>query len=253
MREIGGIKAGGGGGGSAIRPGREAQVLRRRLAGDLGGLPATVYARIWRELIAAYCRLQGPLSVAVCAKEKSVGYWDVARDHFGSATRMTLHHAPGLVVREVAEGRATVGLLPVLVTEESDPWWRSLRGTPGEPQVMARLPFVDGGGPRFENLQAMVIAALPYDPSGDDLSWLTVKSSEVLSRRTLNDHVRVAGFDGSIIATIEERQTADYLIEAAGHIAADDPRLADLAKRLPRGCRIAVIGAYARPIKVAVS
>jgi chorismate mutase len=249
VRQIGAIK--GVAAGSPLRPGREAEVLRRRLTHDLGGLSGAVYARIWRELIAAYCRLQGSLSVAVCATEKSVGYWDLARDHFGSATRMALHHAPGLVVREVAEGRAIVGLLPMPVFEEPDPWWRALRSVPRTPQVIAKLPFYEGDGGRLENLQAVVISKVPYDPSSDDATWLTIAAREMLSWRTLNDHVKKAGLDGRIIATLEERQGADYLIETAGFVTSGDARLVDLTRRLPSGARIDVIGSYARPFRPA--
>ncbi|MSO65165.1 MAG: chorismate mutase [Alphaproteobacteria bacterium] len=235
--------------GAGMRPGREAEVLRRRLAADLGGLPATVFARIWRELIAAFCRLQGPLEVAVCTTEKSIGYWDLARDHFGSATRMSLHHAPGLVIRAVSGGAATVGLLPMPVAEEKDSWWRMLEGTPGSPHVIAKLPFCVNPG-RIENCQAMVIGCLPYDGSTDDLSWLSLAADAALSRRSLNDLVRRIGFAGQLIATYEEGGRADYLLETSGFVRRDDSRVVDLAKQLPSSSRVAVIGSYARPLAV---
>ena len=124
VRRVGEAK----GGGPILRPGREAKVMRALLAGPDTGLPQPVVGRIWRELIAAYCRLQGKLEVAVCAPEKSVGYWDLARDHFGSATRMSLHKSPTVVLRAVSEGDATVGILPLPQDGEADPWWRYMSG-----------------------------------------------------------------------------------------------------------------------------
>ncbi|MCH9020463.1 MAG: chorismate mutase, partial [Proteobacteria bacterium] len=74
-----------------IRPAREAEIMRRLIDRHRGRFPASVVVRLWREVLAATSRLQGPFSVAVHAPEKSVGYWDLARDHFGSGTKMTLH------------------------------------------------------------------------------------------------------------------------------------------------------------------
>ena len=56
-----------GDGGSRIRPGREAQVLRRLVARHRGAFPKPVVARIWRDIVAALTTLQGPFVVAVHA------------------------------------------------------------------------------------------------------------------------------------------------------------------------------------------
>lgn len=244
VRRVGAAK----GGGPILRPGREATVLRTLLAGTETGLPQPVVGRIWRELIAAYCRLQGPLEVAVCAPEKSVGYWDLARDHFGSATHMSLHKSPTVVLRAVSEGAATVGILPQPHDGEADPWWRYMSGGGDNmPRVIGRLPFVDNPGARFEDLQAMVVGCLPYDASGDDLSWLVVSTDEQISRRSLTDHLKAVDLGGRAISSFSERGTGDsYLFEVDGFVTAADPRLAAFAKRVG-SARLSAAGSYARP------
>jgi len=244
VRRVGAAK----GGGPILRPGREAKVLRTLLAGTETGLPQPVVGRIWRELIAAYCSLQGPLEVAVCAPEKSVGYWDLARDHFGSATHMSLHKSPTVVLRAVSEGAATVGILPQPHDGEPDPWWRYMSGGGDNmPRVIGRLPFVDNPGARFEDLQAMVVGCLPYDESGDDLSWLVVSTGEQISRRSLTDHLKEVGLGGRAISSFSERGTGDaYLFEVDGYVTAGDPRLAAFAKRVGTA-RLSAAGSYARP------
>ncbi len=235
-----------------MRPGREAVLLRERLASASEKVPRVVVARIWREIIASSCRAQGPLTVAVCAPEKSVGYWDLARDHFGSATPMSLHKSPQLVVRAVGEGVATVGLLPVPQEDDAEPWWRYMASTLVEgPRIIARLPFCGNPGARFENLEALAIAQLDVDESGDDVSFLVVPASDKLSRGSFNGLVQDAGFNGHIAATYEEGGQAPrlYLVEVAGFVAAGDPRLADLANRLgDQGGQVFAIGSYARPL-----
>ncbi|MDA0368964.1 MAG: chorismate mutase [Proteobacteria bacterium] len=245
VRRIGEAK----GGGPILRPGREAKVLRALLAGPATGLPAPVVGRIWRELIAAYCSLQGTLEVAVCAPEKSVGYWDLARDHFGSATHMSLHKSPSVVLRAVSEGQATVGILPLPQDGEADPWWRYMSGDGDNmPRIIGRLPFVDNPGARFEDLQAMVVGCLPYDEGGDDVSWLVASTSEQISRRSLTDHLKAVDLGGRAITSFAERGTGDaHLFEVDGYVTATDPRLAAFAKRVGGNAWLSAAGSYARP------
>ncbi len=235
-----------------MRPGREAILLRRRLEAASEGMPTVVISRIWREIIAAFCRAQGPFSVAVCAPEKSVGYWDLARDHFGSATPMSLHKSPHVVVRAVGEGEVSVGLLPVPQEDDPEPWWRYLIGAgPDRPRVIARLPFCANPGARFEDLEALAVALLDYDESGDDVSLLAVPASDRMSRASFNALVREAGFDGHAIAVFDESGTEPgrfYLVQASGFIGAGDPRMRGLEERLgDQGGEVFHIGGYATP------
>ena len=92
-----------------MRPSREARLLRRLAAKEDGPLPKAVVIRLWREIIAGVLRLQGPFSLAVYAPEGANGYWDLARDHFGSLTPATAHDSPQQVLNAVTAGRASVG------------------------------------------------------------------------------------------------------------------------------------------------
>ena len=49
----------------ALRPGREAAIIRRLLARHTGHLPPQALVRLWRELLAATTAMQGPFVVAV--------------------------------------------------------------------------------------------------------------------------------------------------------------------------------------------
>jgi chorismate mutase-like protein len=81
-----------------MRPGREAEVLRRRCASHAGPLPPAVLARLWREIISAFTRLQGPAEVALFAPRKSATYWDLARSHFGGGTPINVHASAAVVI-----------------------------------------------------------------------------------------------------------------------------------------------------------
>jgi chorismate mutase len=56
--------------GPALRPGREAVILRRLLARHSGPLPRGALVRLWRELLAAMTAMQSPLPVATCLPER---------------------------------------------------------------------------------------------------------------------------------------------------------------------------------------
>src|SRR5436190_2555282 len=91
-------------GGLSLRPGREAEVLRQRLAAHDGAFPAAAVYRMWREMMSAFSLMQTPgLKVAVCRSNDQPGYWDLARDHFGCQVPMVAYESPAPVL---AEGRA---------------------------------------------------------------------------------------------------------------------------------------------------
>ena len=85
-------------GGLALRPGREAQVMRQRLATHQGPFPAAAVYRMWREMMCAFTLMQTPdIKIAICRPHDQPGYWDLARDHFGCqiTVRRQRHAGPG--------------------------------------------------------------------------------------------------------------------------------------------------------------
>ncbi len=239
---------------AVIQPGREAAILRRLLDRHGGPLPRAVIASIWRQVIAAMVRLQGPLSVAVCAPQHSVGYWDLARSHYGVSTPMTLHRSHHVVLRSVVQGESTVGLLPVPQEDDANPWWPSLAAAPASaPRVIARLPFVDLGDGRFEELSALVVATSDADETGADVSLLVAAAHTEVSRARLNEYLQSAGLDGGCRAVVRASSNNPeilHLIEIADFVAKKERRLDDLLALADGDIkRIVRIGGYAAPIR----
>ncbi len=236
-----------------IRPEREAMILRRLADRHAGKLPAMVMVRVWREILAAAADMQSPLTVAVYAPDDAVGYWDLARDHYGSGTRMSLHGAANAVVRAVVDGTATVGVVPLPQDGEAEPWWPLLVGA-GEnaPSVVTGLPFVANDARPAEPAGALAIAHMTQQPTGDDVSMIVVEADAEVSRDTLNEAFTTAGLAASIVAVwrdADNGETRLHLAQAADFLAPDDARLAALAAALAeRVLRIVPLGGYAVPL-----
>jgi chorismate mutase len=248
VRRIAEVKGDRHDGRSAQRPAREAQILRG-LAERAGGLfPVPVLVRMWRELIASLTRLQTPLSVAVFAPgERALQIWDLARDHFGSATAMVPVDRPIQALRALADGSATVAVLPLPSDDES--WWVSLMSEHElRLRAFARLPFVSSHG---EEVRALALGQLEIEPSGDDLTLLAVEAAPGLSRGGLRELLAGAGLHPGWAAAWRPDPPAPavHLVEVDSFVAAADPRLAQ-AQQAARGevLRLMPLGGYARPL-----
>src|SRR5437016_2815481 len=84
----------------AFQPAREAEIIRRLVGRHHGDFPVATLVRMWREMLAATVRLQSPFAVAVFAPADRPGFWDLARDHYGSNTPMSAYDTVGQVRSE---------------------------------------------------------------------------------------------------------------------------------------------------------
>lgn len=222
------------GGVPTLRPGREAQVLRRLLARHDGPLPPEAVIRLWRDIFAVSTGMQGPFSVAVQAGSETP-----AREHFGALTPLRALPTPGRVLAMVGAGEASVAVLPL--PREGEPaeaaWWTGLDSP--RLQVAARLPFWRPAGAAEPVAEALVVIPGAPDPSGEDRSLLRLEARAERGRTQLLAELAAAGLparhlllrrDGNAGATLA-------LVEVEGVVAAGDPRLAALPvdRALPLG------------------
>ena len=236
--------------GGFLRPAREAAILRRLVARHTGPLPAAVIVRIWREMMSALVRLQGPFAVAVYVSDQWPGYWDLARDHFGSHTPITAHDSAGQALGLVIDGTATIAVLPVPQQDDQDPWWRFLVRRDG-PRIIARLPFGDSGACRGPNVEALAVGRVAVEETGRDRTFLVLETSAEISRSALHTSLEAVGFDVVLVHVWHDPadpSTWLHLVELEGFVEKDDPRLARFAKSRAEVLReIWPIGAYAIP------
>jgi chorismate mutase len=242
----------GGQAGLPMRPAREATILRRLAARHAGPLPQGALVRMWREMMSAQARLSSPFAVAVHAPEDRRGFWDIARDHFGSSTPMTAVNSPAAALRAVSDGSASVAVVPVPEEEDPDPWWRFLMSAdPETPRVVARLPFLPRGPVPGGEADALAIAAVPHEPTGDDRTLLGLELVQDLSRGRLKDAIEACG-----LATVGIRswfgrggEGSLHMVEIADFLGPGDRRLAALSAALGEAlARATPLGGYAVPL-----
>ncbi|OJX70329.1 chorismate mutase [Magnetospirillum sp. 64-120] len=236
-----------------LRPGREAEIIRRLAARHSGRFPLAAVVRIWREIIGALIGLQRPFSVAVCQPERGDGFLELARDHFGVVWGKQVFPSPGHVVRAVADNLASVGLVPLPGDSEAEPWWLSLTaGSDNLPQVVTRLPMLPlpPAPGRSDSVEGFVIACRPHDDTGADRTLVAVETVPDLSRDRLRALFIAAGLEsGAVLSTHREEDRWIHLCEMESYVTADDPRLAALlggGKDPVRHAR--VIGGYPLPL-----
>ena len=239
----------------ALRPGREAEIVRRLVARHRGPFPLRVLVHIWREILSAQVALQSAFSVAVFAPDGALVYRDLARAQYGSSTAMTLYRHVSQLIKAVTDGEAQVGVLPMPYGERPDPWWLGLISDgPNVPRVIAQLPFL-ASGDEAEATVALAIACAEPEPTGDDTSLIGFEISEDLSRDRLRQAFRANQLDARWIGMWHDpvaNGRALHLVAVDQFITRDDSRLAGFRQKAGNAIqRVRWIGAYARPLTVA--
>jgi chorismate mutase len=128
--------------GSAFRPAREAEMMRRLVQRHHGSLPLDTAESIWRVIISTFTFVQAPFSVHADLSAGDALMRDSARFHFGFTVPFVPHMGAATVVEAVTESKGDLGLVPAFAIAASGPWWTALEFA-SAPKIIARLPFVE--------------------------------------------------------------------------------------------------------------
>ncbi len=225
------------GGGSAFRPGREADMMRCLVARHQGLLPLDTVESIWRIIISTFTFVQSPYSVHADISSGDGAMRDCCRFHFGFTVPYVPHEGVSGVIEAVANSTGDLGL--VRVEAEAGPWWRRLV-EPQAPKIIARLPFVErpdhpAGMPLFVIAQPLAEAAVRdvclYAVSLDGwrgaLSHPPGVDAEIVA-------VAPDGAGRSLLVAVDGKVTPQQLREALTAVGAIEPEIAEIGGHAAR-------------------
>jgi chorismate mutase len=128
--------------GSAFRPAREADMMRRLVERHHGSLPLDTAESIWRVIISTFTYVQAAFSVHADLSAGDALMRDSARFHFGFTVPFVPHLGAASVVAAVTASTGDLGLVPAFAIAGAGPWWTALEFDTA-PKIIARLPFVE--------------------------------------------------------------------------------------------------------------
>jgi len=161
--------------GSAFRPAREAEMMRRLVERHTGLLPLDTVEGIWRVIIATFTYVQSPFSVHADLSAGDALMRDSARFHFGFTVPFVPHMGASGVVQAVSESKGDLGLVPATAMAGAGAWWSALEFD-AAPKIIARLPFVE----RPDHPAAMpvfVLSRVAADAMATDVAVWSVRVS----------------------------------------------------------------------------
>ena len=127
--------------GSAFRPAREAEMMRRLVARHRGILPLDTAESILRVIIATFTYIQAPFRVHADLSAGEAAMRDSARFHFGFTVPFEAHLGAAGVIEALSAAPGDLGLVPASVAT-AGAWWTALDRA-NAPKIIARLPFIE--------------------------------------------------------------------------------------------------------------
>jgi chorismate mutase len=230
------------GGGSAFRPGREAEMMRRLVERHRGLLPLDTVEGIWRIIISTFTYVQANYSVHVDVSGGDPPMRDSARFHFGFTVPYVPHNRTAGVIEAVKRSPGDLGLVRISGSAADGPWWSGL-ANPQAPKIIARLPFVERPD-HPAGLPVFVVSKPVEDAAAREVVLYAIQVERW--RDALPALIAEAG--GEIIGNAPDRTGLSLLVAISGPKAGEsDERL----RALPGATRVAEIGSHAARFDVA--
>lgn len=210
--------------GSAFRPAREADIMKRLVERHRGSLPLDTAESIWRVIIATFTHVQAPFAVHADLSAGNAAMRDTARFHFGFTVPFVPHMGAAGVVAAVSESKGDLGLVQAFAAPHSGAWWTALEFE-SAPKVIARLPFINRAD-HPAGLPVFVVSRAAPDAMVPDVEVWSVRvagwnAGAARAAATLAEIVAVpdSAFDGaallvSVPAGSKLKDATDALVSA---------------------------------------
>ena len=212
-REVAAAKhAAGDGGKFALRPAREAQVLRRLIATEREAATRGLIVGVWRELMGDSLYQQSNFQISMWGAKSPAKVAELARLRFGSSPPMYSVDQPE---QAIASAKSTGGVA-VLALSREHAWWARLLLDPSL-SIFAILPCVSQWG----SASAMAVALVAAEPSGegDETLWVTDSPKYAYE-------IETAMSQDGVAARLVTEANGLKLFALSGFYQANDDRLA---------------------------
>jgi chorismate mutase/prephenate dehydratase len=237
-----------------IRAGREAAQIRRIIARfENTDFPPAAAAAIWRTIIGASTAVESPLRLSVFTPERDNDLYWLAREYFGPFIPAARQPQVKRVIGDVMDGKAAVGVIPMLHSADTTYWWTNLMEQGSDiPKIFARIPFVLPDTPERNAPSALAIARVTPEPSGNDHSLMVLEADHNVSQHRLQTAFSTARMEATWlnIATLNP-SSRHHLIEIKGFVLPDHPVIQSLLAGLGNLIfKVNFLGTYAVPVTV---
>jgi chorismate mutase len=237
-----------------LRPGREAEMVRRvmRLFTGSSFHPAAA-AAIWRIIIGMSTSAEAPMVLSVYGPEREHDLYWLAREYFGSFTPIIKQPHVKRVIGDIMDDKATVGIVPMLRGSDTTYWWTNLMEPGSDIKIFARVPFVYPETPGRDSISALAIGRITPEPSSDDCSLLVIEAEHNVSQNRMQTAFAAARMEASWIniATLSP-VTRHHLIEVRGFVTPEHAGMQALRTALGHSVvKVSFLGAYAVPVMLA--
>jgi chorismate mutase len=209
-------------GSSAMRPAREARMMRVLKARHTAPFPLIAVERIWREIIATFTQLQAGFSVLATGADPEI-LAEMGRFYFGTTTPLTFESSIQKVITTVETDLHTVGLIAAPISE----WWMDLACIKSRhARIVAHVPFHahHDAAPIWKH-EGWIVSQAPFEPSDYDRSVATLRSNVSIDAEGVAAALRTAGVklqDWRIIDQTKEGGKFFTLIDVEGYQEAID-------------------------------
>jgi chorismate mutase len=214
--------------GSAFRPMREADMMRRLVQRHKGILPLDTVESIWRVIISTFTFVQSPFSVHADLSAGDALMRDSARFHFGFTVPFIPHMGASGVVEAVSTSKGDLGLVPAIAVPGTGAWWNALEFD-AAPKIIARLPFVERAD-HPAALPVFVVSRVAADAMATEAGVWSIRvsgwgSGPAQALQTKADFIAVPdrAFDGAALLVtlpkdVRMETIGDTLVEAGATV-----------------------------------
>jgi len=199
--------------GSAFRPGREADMMRRLAARHEGLLPLDTAENIWRVIIGTFTYVQKAYAVHADISGGDAPMRDSARFHFGFTVPYVTHGSAAEVIAAVAASAGDLGMFRADQGAQAGAWWTAL-AEPSAPKIIARLPFIERPG-HPAGTPVYVVAK----PLAEAAARERVLIAVALERWQSRVPQALAALGAAVISSAAAENGLSLLVEAPGNLA----------------------------------